>query len=87
MVKTIKISDENYRWISKIAGQLQANWGEPVSIDRALTYTHKSKELTELAGSWELPEKHPKGTKKDLKDRWATYVKEYLKERSKKKKK
>jgi tRNA(fMet)-specific endonuclease VapC len=83
MVKTIKISDENYKWISVIAGKLQQEHGEPVSIDRALSYVHKSKELTDLAGSWKLPEKQIKKTHKDLKDRWATYVKEYLKQRMK----
>jgi hypothetical protein len=84
MVKTIKISDENYTWISKIAGKLQLEHGEPVSIDRALLYLHKSKLLTDLAGSWKVSDRQSKKTHKDLKDRWSTYVKEYLKQRKKK---
>jgi len=78
MVKTVKISDENYMWISKIAGKLQQDYGEPVSIDRALLYVHKSRELSQLAGSWSTPVQEVKKTTADLKDRWATYVRQYL---------
>ncbi|PIN79608.1 hypothetical protein COV16_03320 [Candidatus Woesearchaeota archaeon CG10_big_fil_rev_8_21_14_0_10_34_8] len=85
MVKTIKISDENYSWISKIAGKLQQEHGEPVSIDRALSYVHKSKELTELAGAWHMPDKEAKKVKTELKDRWAAYLKQYLAKQKKKK--
>ncbi len=85
MVKTIKISDENYQWLSKMAGKLQVHLSEPVSIDRSLSYLHKSKNLTELAGSWQFPEKFAKKSHKDLRDRWATYVRQYLSKEEKKK--
>jgi len=35
--KTIKIKEENYRWLLKIASDIQKKLGRPVSFDEALT--------------------------------------------------
>ncbi len=78
MVKTIKISDENYVWLTKLAGKLQNDWGQPVSIDSAISYVHKSKDVTDLAGSWQLSEKQVHKTTTELKDRWKSWTGRYL---------
>ena len=78
MVKTIKISDENYVWLTKLAGKLQQDWGEPVSMDSALSYTYKSRELGDLAGKWQVSEKQVQKTTTELKDRWKSWTGRYL---------
>lgn len=78
MVKTIKISDGNYVWLTKIAGKLQQETGRPVSIDAAVTSLHKSRNISELAGSWKESEKHISGTTKELKDRWKLWRLRYI---------
>jgi hypothetical protein len=35
--RTIKISEENYKWLLNIAADLQKKRGEPTSFDDALT--------------------------------------------------
>ena len=37
MGKAIKIKDENYQWLLKIASDIQKKVGKPVSFDEALT--------------------------------------------------
>ena len=86
MVKTIKISDENYVWLTKIAGKLQHENGHLVSIDAALTSLHKSRNITELAGSWKESEKQISGTTKELKDRWKLWRLRYIPQKAELKK-
>ena len=35
--KTIKIKEENYKWLLKIASDIQKKLGRPVSFDEALS--------------------------------------------------
>jgi DNA-directed RNA polymerase delta subunit len=35
--KVIKIKEENYKWLLKIASDIQKKLGKPVSFDEALT--------------------------------------------------
>lgn len=86
MVKTIKISDENYVWLTKIAGKLQHETGCPVSIDAAVTSLYKSRTITELAGSWKESEKQVLGTTKELKDRWKLWRLRYIPQKAELKK-
>lgn len=78
MVKTIKISDENYVWLTRVAGKLQQERGYPVSIDIALTSLRKGKSITELAGSWKGTEKQIAQTTKEIKDRWKLWRLRYM---------
>ncbi len=84
MVKTIKISDENYVWLTKLAGRIQNEQGMPMSIDSALTYVHKSQSLADLAGSWHLTEKQAKKTDQTIKENWKTWGLRYIKQKVKK---
>lgn len=55
--KTIKISTANYKTICGYAGELQKNIGEPISVDRALTFLLHRNKLSDLAGSWKMDDK------------------------------
>jgi len=67
--KTIKISEENYRWLVSVAGELQAARAEPVSIDKTLS-TIRAKDLKSFAGAWKISEKEAEELKKRIRDLW-----------------
>ncbi len=70
--KTIKISEENYSWLVQLSGELQREFGEHISIDRALKTLHKGK-LSELAGSWRMTDKEVEHFSKSLKEGWKKW--------------
>ncbi len=71
--KTVKISETNYRWLCTYAGELQKELGEPVSIDKAITFLHKNGRIHDLAGSWKLSDKEAEDMMKHLKKGWSTW--------------
>lgn len=71
MVKTIKISDENYQELVKMAGVLQSEAERPVSLDGAVNFLLKNKALLEAAMTIVPAEKAEKPeTKQEIKERW-----------------
>lgn len=71
MVKTIKISDEHYQELVKMAGTLQSEAGKPVPINEAVGVLLKNKVLWESAMTIitaERPENLE--TKQEIKERW-----------------
>lgn len=78
MVKTIKISDENYQELVKMAGTLQSEAGKPVPIDGAVHFLLKNKPLLEAALLQQFPLEKPetaaiKAEEKDGNDRWTQW--------------
>ncbi len=71
--KTIKISEDNYRWLSMFAGELQQQWGNPVSIDEALGTIRKGKSILALAGSWDMTDSEAKNMNLELKKTWKRW--------------
>ena len=71
--KAIKISESNYKWICEYAGDLQKELGEPVSVDRALTFLTKRSKLSDLAGSWVMSDKDVKEMMDTLKKGWKKW--------------
>ena len=75
--KVIKINEENYRWLARLAAELQKEKERPVSLDEALTTfkmkkTSKSK-LSDLAGSWKMSDKEADEIKKAIKKGWSSW--------------
>jgi predicted CopG family antitoxin len=61
--RTIKISEETYRWLLDIATDLQKQRGTRVSFDEALgeiKEKKKKKNIMDLAGKWKLSDKEAK---------------------------
>lgn len=74
MTKAIKISDENYQWLNKLAGSLQAEKGHHVSIDEAINHLKKAKKsIMDLAGSWDMSEKEAADLKRSIRKGWASW--------------
>ena len=78
MTKAIKIGDETYERLNKLAGNLQAEKGTKVSIDEAILHLMGSrKKLSDFAGQWALSEKETKEMMKDLKKGWKRWTARY----------
>lgn len=68
-LKTIKISEANYKWLSILAGDIQTSAGRPVSLDETLSRL-RTKKLGELAGSWKMSDKEAADMEKKLSEGW-----------------
>ncbi len=73
MSKTIKIRDENYSLLAKLAGRLQTVSGRPVSIDDALSQLLGKEDIMNLAGSWDLSDKEAETLKKEIEELWSEW--------------
>lgn len=69
--KTIKISSATYRSICEYAGELQKELGEPISLDRALTFMFHKRKLSDLAGSWKMSDKEANEMAKNIRKGWS----------------
>jgi len=70
--KAIKISEENYKWLVQLSGEMQKQQGKPVSIDKAITMMKREK-ISDLAGSWEMSDKEAETIYKKLSEGWKKW--------------
>jgi len=75
--KAIKISEENYKWLCREAGELQKESGEIISIDKFISKLKHRKSLSDLAGSWKISDKDTDEIMKELKRGWKKWDKQY----------
>jgi len=74
MAKTIKISIDNYKWLSRIAANLQHEREKPVSLDEALTrikMKRDKKDILSYAGIWEG--RDVESVRKGIKNGWSSW--------------
>ncbi len=72
-LKSMKISEDNYRWLVSVAGDLQSKSGAPVSLDEAIFSLRKGRSISELAGSWDMSDEEAEKIKRDLKKGWKSW--------------
>jgi hypothetical protein len=77
--KTIKVSKGTYTRLSEIAGELQMKLKRPVSLDEAMQHLLRLKgrergvKITDLAGSWYMPDEEWAGIKESLFEAWKRW--------------
>ena len=71
--KTIKVSESNYRYICEFAGELQSDLGEPVSVDKALSFLFNRGKISDLAGSWKMNDKEVEEMFSSLRQGWSRW--------------
>ncbi|MBM3232581.1 hypothetical protein FJZ18_00225 [Candidatus Pacearchaeota archaeon] len=75
--KTIKVSAETYKWLARIAAELQKERGQPASFDDALDTLKKEKikktKLSDLAGAWNMSDKEWNKIQENLKIGWKKW--------------
>ncbi len=72
VAKSIKLSEETYRKLVELAGKLQAERGEPVSIEEAIRYLMR-REISDLAGSWDVTDEEVEEIKRSLEKGWTAW--------------
>ncbi len=72
---SIRVSDDLYRELNRVAGQLRAEVGHPVSIEEVLERLLKSLRLkpSDFAGAWEMSDKEVEEFKRRLKRFWSSW--------------
>ncbi len=72
---SIRVSDDLYRELNRVAGQLRAEVGHPVSIEEVLERLLKSPRLkpSDFAGAWEMSDKEVEEFKRRLKRFWSSW--------------
>ncbi|MFP3910028.1 MAG: hypothetical protein ACLFVI_07950 [Archaeoglobaceae archaeon] len=75
MPKTIKISDSSYSTLNKIAGELRAREGRPVSVEEVINILIKKSRFnpTDFAGGWDMDDDELDSILKSLRDKWSAW--------------
>lgn len=75
-MKSIKISDETYAELFRIAGEIQAETKSPVSVDETLKRILKAKKpvkISDLAGTLDLSDSEMAKINASLHKRWKAW--------------
>lgn len=72
---TVKISDQAYKKLNELAGELRSRLGRPVSVDEALDYAMKQNKAkpSDYAGSWKMTDREEKEMEADLGRIWKRW--------------
>ena len=73
MPVSIKISEENYRILCDLSGKLRERLHKPVSINEALGFLYKRRNISDLAGTWKMSDKEAEKFMSDLKEGWKKW--------------
>ncbi len=75
-MKSIKVSDETYSELFRIAGEIQAETRCPVSVDETLKRILKLKKpakISDLAGTWDISDEEMAEINASLHKRWKAW--------------
>ncbi len=78
LTKAIKVSEENYKWLCELAGELQVKEQKMVSVNEALDAVREKSagKLSDLAGAWKtMSEREVNDFKRDLRVGWKKWTK------------
>ena len=72
---SIRVSDDLYRELNRVAGQLRAELGHPVSMEEVLEHLLSSRrlKLSDFAGAWNMSDEEVEDFTKSLKRFWSSW--------------
>ena len=72
---TIRVSDDIYRDLNRVAGQLRQELGHPVSMDDVLEHLLKTRglKLSDLQGSWKISDREAEDLFRSLRKHWSRW--------------
>lgn len=73
MSMSIKISEENYKWLCSLSGKLRNTLHRPVSVNDAISFLHKKRKISDLAGTWKMSDREMEKFIGDLKKGWKKW--------------
>jgi len=72
---TIRVGDEIYKELNRVAGELRLELGRPVSMDEVLEKLLRSRKLrpSDFQGAWMMTDKEAKEFFKSLREHWSRW--------------
>ena len=72
---SIRVNDELYRELNKVAGELRMELGRPVSMEDVLAQLLKSRRLkpSDFAGAWKITDREVEDIMKGLRGFWSRW--------------
>lgn len=72
---SIRVSDDLYRELNRVAGQLRAELGHPVSMEEVLEHLLKLRRLkpSDFQGAWKMTDEEAEEFKETLKRFWSSW--------------
>lgn len=72
---SIRVNDELYRELNKVAGELRAELGRPVSMEDVLEHLLNSRrlKLSDFAGAWNMSDKEANDFMRGLRESWRRW--------------
>ena len=74
-LKTIKISEDNYKKLNMMAGLIRTRENRPISISETLSelLVKKNSDIMRFAGSWKMTDKEFEKINEDLEKLWKNW--------------
>ncbi len=72
---SIRVNDELYRELNKVAGELRAELGRPVSMEDVLEHLLNSRRLkfSDFAGAWKMSDEEANDFMRGLGESWRRW--------------
>lgn len=76
ITKTVKLSEENYKWLCEVAGTSQAEEKRMVSLDEVVSRIRMrlGGKLSDVIGSWKMSGEEAEEFKRDLRAGWKRWT-------------
>ena len=70
---TVKVDEETYAELNRIAGDLRAAKGRPVPIDEVIRELLKRRRASEFVGSWKMSDEEEERIFGELREVWRKW--------------
>ena len=70
---TVKVDAKTYAELNRIAGDLRATRGHPVSVDEVIRELLKSRKPSEFIGSWKMSDEEEERIFGELREAWKKW--------------
>lgn len=77
MQLSIKVSEENYKRLCALSGELREKLQKPVSINEAISFLYSKRRISDLAGSWKMSDEEAEELSRNLKKGWKKWTTKY----------
>ena len=77
MQVSIKVSEENYKRLCALSGELRGKLQKPVSINEAISFLYSKRRISDLAGTWKMSDEEAEGLTRALRKGWKKWTAKY----------
>ena len=70
---TVKVDEKTYAELNRIAGDMRAARGRPVSVDEVIRELLRSRKPSEFIGAWKMSDEEEVRIFGELRERWKKW--------------